>query len=161
MKIARILMLLLMALPFCACEDDDPEYANLTEETKALRKKYNDQMVGDWTFEYASDRIKYYSQISLDKKGNYKETERVAYPQMDFTYGIPTTTWEVQSEISSTGKWYLEYDATNKRNIFNVSKDGMTIARFFYGIHDDQLFLSTAFITGQAAYERGKKQPSF
>lgn len=153
----RLLLLLVLTIPFCACDDDDDEYANLTEETKALRKKYNELMVGDWTYEFSSDKMKYYSQITLDKKGNYKETEKVARP--DYTYGIRT--WVVEYNETSTGTWYLEYDASNKRNTFNVSKDGMTITRFFYGIHDDQMLMSTAFIVGQAAYERGKKEPSF
>ncbi len=151
-----LLLLLALTLPLCSCEDD--EFDGLTEETKALRKKYNEQMVGDWTYEFESDRIKYYSHINLDKKGNYKETEKVALPHVNEFGGV---TWEVEYNETNTGMWYLEYVESNKRNTFNVSKDGMTITRFFYGIHDDQLLMSTAFQTEPAAYERGKKEPSF
>lgn len=153
------LLLLTLALPFYACEDD--EYAGLTEETKALRKKYNEQMVGDWTYEYETDRIKYYSQINLDKEGNYRETEKVARPHVVGSEGNETTIWEVEYNETSTGKWYLEYVESSKRNTFNVSKDGMTITRIFYGFRDGQLLMSTAFTAGQAAYEPGKREPSF
>ena len=156
-KLLRVLMLVVLVIPFCACADDD-EYAGLTEETKALRKKYNEKMVGDWTYELQNERIKYYSLIHLDRKGNYTETEKVAMPHTDEQGAV---TWVVEYDETSTGTWYLQYVESNKRNTFNVNMNGMIITRIFYGIHDEKLLMSTAFTAAQAAYERGTKEPSF
>lgn len=156
----KLLALLLMAFTMTACDDDA---SGITEETKALRKKYQEQMVGDWTYEYKSDRKMYYNLLTMDGKGNITEIERYASRKEAQIDGVTQLTdWEVLLCDTTYGHWMLEYDGKEKRNVFNVNGGDFSVARHFFGIHDGQLILSAPFIPGGVAnYERGKKEPSF
>lgn len=156
----------------CACHglNPHPTYTNTpSEETMALRNKYQKLLVGSWYYEDSTDRHRIYEQYTLQANDSLTGHIKFASRQLVSIKGQQVyTDWEIEEDDTiKHGTWALYFDKDLQKSMIyinHIHEPGKSANSVYYEFRDagnEYAHWRSTWRAKIVEFKRGNLEPSF